>query len=328
MGRTCRKLETHPTTGAAQLVELREVVQEITVPVYVESPEEAPSKPVLFARVSEDNLLRYGVPLEWLEDVKAANEDTLLDLADHLPAEAAEALLELAVGKSPQPSLPAPAGKDPLTHPDAMRRFRVMHNVEELAQALEFPWEKWAIFLHPSQDELVERNYNGPARVSGSAGTGKTVVALHRVAYLTQTNPQARVLLTTFSDALANLLKSKLARLVHRELGTGDAIAVQALDSLGVQLYEASVWTAFYCSARGRGETRSERLRKARAHASPQTSFWRNGSGWLTLGNLKPGKSTATSAAWAATGGCPKPSGRVFGRYSNGSGKGWQPQTL
>ena len=233
-----RKLETHPTTGAAQLVELREVVQEITVPVYVESPVEAPAKPVLFARVSEDNLLRYGVPLEWLEDVKAANEDTLLDLADHLPAEAAEALLELAVGKTPQPSLPAPAGKDPFNHPDAMRRFRVMHNVEELAQALEFPWEKWAIFLHPSQEDLVQQNYNGPARVSGSAGTGKTVVALHRAAYLTRTNPQAKVLLTTFSDALANLLRVKWERLVHWALEIDDRIVVQSLDSLALQLYE------------------------------------------------------------------------------------------
>ena len=152
-----RKLETHPTTGAAQLVELREVVQEITVPVYVEAETPSRAKPALFARVSEEDLLRYGVPPEWLDEVKAANEDTLLDLADHLPAEAAEALLELAVGKSPQPSLPAPAGKDPFNHPDALRRFRVMHNMEELAQALEFPWEKWAIFLHPSQEDLVDQ---------------------------------------------------------------------------------------------------------------------------------------------------------------------------
>ena len=234
-----RKLETHPTTGAAQLVEIREVIQEITVPVYVATEAPSPAKPALFAQVSEENLLRYGVPPEWLDEVKLANEDTLLDLADHLPVESAEALLELAVGKTPQPSLPAPAGNDPFNHPDAMRRFRVMHNVEELAQALEFPWEKWAIFLQPSQEDLVQRNYNGPARVSGSAGTGKTVVALHRAALLSRTNPQARVMLTTFSDALANMLKTKLERLVHRELGTGDTIVVQALDSLGVQSYEA-----------------------------------------------------------------------------------------
>ena len=60
----------------------------------------------------------------------------MLETADHLPAEAAEALLELAVGKTPQPSLPAPSETDPFAHPDALRRFRVMRNAEELAEAL------------------------------------------------------------------------------------------------------------------------------------------------------------------------------------------------
>ena len=204
-----RTLETHPTTGAAQLVELREVVQEIPVPYYVETEVQAPPKPLLFTQLLDDQLLGYGVPVEWLEEVRAADEDSVLDLTDHLPSEAAEALLELAVGKTPQPSLPAPSGADPFSHPDALRRFRVMRNVEELAEALEYHWEKWTIFLHPAQLSLVERNYNGPARVSGSAGTGKTVVALHRAAYLAKSNPGSRVLLTTFSDALANLLRSK-----------------------------------------------------------------------------------------------------------------------
>ena len=212
-GLSGRKLETHPTTGAAQLVELREVVQEISVPVYVEAEVQVPLKPLLFSHLPDAQLLGYGVPVEWLEEVKAADEDAVLDLAYHLPSEAAEALLELAVGKTPQPSLPAPSGADPFSHPDALRRFRVMRNVEELAEALEYPREKWTIFLHPAQLGLVERNYNGPARVSGSAGTGKTVVALHRAAFLARSNPGSRILLTTFSDTLANLLRVKLQML-------------------------------------------------------------------------------------------------------------------
>ena len=234
-----RRLETHPTTGAAQLVELREVVQEITVPVYVEPDAQAPPKPRLLAHIPESQLLGYGVPEEWLDDVRAANEDSVLDLAEHLPAEAAEALLELAVGKMPQPSLPAPSGMDPFAHPDALRRFRVMHNVEELQEALEYPWEKWTIFLHPAQLGLVERDYNGPARVSGSAGTGKTVVALHRAAFLAKFNPDARILLTTFSDALANLLRAKLQTLVHQEVEPGGRIVVDSINSVGISLYEA-----------------------------------------------------------------------------------------
>lgn len=87
-----------------------------------------------------------------------------------------------------------------------------MNNIDELASALDYPWDKWTIFLHPSQRELVERDYNGPAKVSGSAGTGKTIVALHRAYFLARTNPEARILLTTFSEILAHALNTKLRR--------------------------------------------------------------------------------------------------------------------
>jgi len=182
-----RKLETHPKTGAAQFVEIRETVKEIVVPVYVQT-ETVASTPLrestpLFAERSNDELLGYGVPVEWLKDVKAATEDTILVVADHLPAEAAEALLELATGGKPRVPQPRAPAKTPFDHPDALRRFRAMANVEELQRALDFPWDKWTVFLHPDQREIVERQYAGPARVSGSAGTGKTIVALHRAAY-------------------------------------------------------------------------------------------------------------------------------------------------
>src|SRR5690349_14697042 len=74
-----RKLETHPKTGAAQLVEIRERVQEIMIPRYVEH---APAARLpLFANLSDSELLGYGVPSEWLPDVRKANEESLLDLA-------------------------------------------------------------------------------------------------------------------------------------------------------------------------------------------------------------------------------------------------------
>ena len=79
-----RKLETHPKTGAAQLVEIRETVQEIFVPVYVEAPKPAPDKEPLFADISDDVLLSCGVPEEWIGDVRRSTEDTILDIADHL----------------------------------------------------------------------------------------------------------------------------------------------------------------------------------------------------------------------------------------------------
>lgn len=233
-----RKLETHPRTGAAQLVELREKVQEITIPIYVETGSPVSTKTPLFAHVSDADLLEYGVPTEWLADVRMADEDSLLELAAHLPGEAAEAILCLATGTKPQLALISATGIDPFAHPDAQRRFRVMQNVEELERALAFPWEKWTIFLHPAQRELVERDYNGPVRVSGSAGTGKTIVALHRAVYLAQANPEARILLTTFSDTLASALKTKLKRLIHNQPRIGERLEIHAIDEIGRRLYE------------------------------------------------------------------------------------------
>lgn len=233
-----RRLETHPTTGAAQLVEVRETVQEIVIPKYVEAEQPPLPKPPVLAGVSDDDLLGYGVPPEWLDAVRAADEDTLLELAGHLPGEAAEALLDLATGVTPQVPMPVAAGTDPFEHPDARRRFRVMHNVEELERALEYPWEKWTVFLHPAQRQIVERKYNGPARVSGSAGTGKTVVALHRAVFLARTHPEARVLLTTFSDTLANALGTKLKRLIGNEPKLGERLEVHALNAIGRRLFE------------------------------------------------------------------------------------------
>jgi mRNA-degrading endonuclease RelE of RelBE toxin-antitoxin system len=232
-----RKLQTHPKTGAAQLIEIRETVQEVIVPVYVQSELPLAPKPLLFTGVSDDQLLGYGVPPEWLNDVRQANEDSLLTLADRLPAEAAEALLELATGGKPRVPKPVPAS--PFDHPDAQRRFRVMRNVEELERALEYPWDKWTVFLHPDQQELVERSYAGPARVSGSAGTGKTIVAVHRAVYLARANPNTRVLLTTFSHVLANSLRTRLRRLISNDPRLAERLEVHSINAIGERLYRA-----------------------------------------------------------------------------------------
>jgi superfamily I DNA/RNA helicase/mRNA-degrading endonuclease RelE of RelBE toxin-antitoxin system len=235
-----RRLEAHPKTGAAQLVEIRERVQEITVPKYVEREQEAPKRRV-FHNISEGTLLTYGVPPEWVAEVLNATEDGLLEIAGHLPAEAAEALLNLATGiRPPVPEHVAPDG-NPFEHPDALRRFRIMKNVEELALALDYPWERWAVFLHPEQRKIVEKNFNGPARVSGTAGTGKTIVALHRAAHLARGNPQARVLLTTFSEPLANALRAKLRLLLTGEPRLGERIEVYSMDAIGRRLYELNI---------------------------------------------------------------------------------------
>jgi len=189
-----RRFEVDPRTRAAQVVEIQERVEEVVK--YV--PRE---KPLLFGHYDHDYLLALGVPEEWLDAVRHASEDELDELLARLPQEAAERLLKLACGE-PVPR-PVTVAETPFAHPDAQRRFRVIDNQQELRQALDSPWERWIVFLHPAQRGVVERRYSGPARVSGAAGTGKSVVALHRAATLARSAPQGRVLLTTFSKTLA-----------------------------------------------------------------------------------------------------------------------------
>jgi len=231
-----RRIDTHPRTGAAQIVEIRETVEEVVIQRYVE---QAVRLPRLFERESDEILLSWGVPEDWLDTVRDATEETVLDIAGHLPAEAGEALLQAATGVRPEAAPVAAVGADPFAHPDAERRFRTMENLEELRTALEAPWERWAVFLHPAQREFVERDFNGPARVIGSAGTGKTVVALHRAVRLAQ-DPDAYVLLTTFNRRLAERLADKLPllagdaemRRIHVE-AIGDAIRRLHEDKFG-----------------------------------------------------------------------------------------------
>jgi superfamily I DNA/RNA helicase/mRNA-degrading endonuclease RelE of RelBE toxin-antitoxin system len=238
-----RKIERHPTTGAMQLVEVRERVEEVELVKPREVPEPiatAPTtKPILFDNLHKGELMAFGVPEEWVDDVRRATEDTLFDIISHLPQEAQEALLKLAVGEKPEPTVKSPVEADPFAHPDAQRRFRVLTNIEELRRALDYPWEKWAVFLHPDQRQYVERRYSGPARISGSAGTGKTVVALHRAVHLARSEPQARVLLTTFSKPLANALKVKLQCLAGNEPAVLARITVQSITGIAYDLYSS-----------------------------------------------------------------------------------------
>ena len=260
-----RRLEVHPATGAAQLVELRETVKDIVLPRVVEAA--AAQRPVrkLFEQVPDATLLRIGVPTDWIADVKSADEDHFFHIAEHLPAEAAEALLQIAAGGEIRPVIelphdeawrPAPlqaeikspddaqALRTALEHPDAQRRFRLIENHAELERALNDPWDRWTVFLHPDQRAMVERPQSGPARVSGSAGTGKTIVALHRAVFLARSNPDARILLTTFSEPLANALAVRMRRLLGNEPRLADRIDVIALDTAGEKLYRAMTGAA------------------------------------------------------------------------------------
>jgi hypothetical protein len=324
-----RKLETHPKTGAAQLVEIRETVKEIVVPVYVQTEiasetQPAAKKKCFFAGMSDDDLLGYGLPAEWLIDIKKATEDTLLALTDHLPAEAAEALLELATGGKPRTPQPAVTTANPFDHPDAQRRFRVMANVEELQRALDFPWDKWTVFLHPEQRQLVERDYTGPARVAGSAGTGKTIVALHRAAHLARTHPDARVLLTTFSDTLAHALQTKLKRLLGNEPRLAERIDVHALDpSVCGSTRPTSGRRRSPAARSSAGCCRRPRVRLA-ATSSGCIFSQPNGNRWLMHGSWTTGRRIAMLHASAGRRACRNRSVGFYGPSSSGFVPAWK----
>jgi hypothetical protein len=141
-----------------QLVEVRERVEDLVVRP---KPPSAAPEPKLFAGLRKLEIMSFGVPEEWVNDVREATESSLFDLLPHLPQEAQEALLRLAVGEKPVVAEPAPAEAmaDPFAHPDAQRRFRVLQDGDELRRALDFPWDRWAVFLNPAQRVLGERRF-------------------------------------------------------------------------------------------------------------------------------------------------------------------------
>jgi hypothetical protein len=249
-----RRIEAHPKTGAIQIVEVRERVEELTPqrpyqhPFDLDHPGDLPlpsptptrkgaAAPIIpFKELSRDDLLAIGVPDDWIPDISSATEDRFLELAHHLPGEASEALLEFISSgtlKKPTPVIVT----DPFAHPDALRRFRVVENVEELEQALSYPWDRWIVFLHPSQRDIVEKTFSGPARVAGSAGTGKTVVALHRARRLAQ-SPDARLLLATFSEPLAFALERKLQILAGETSEVVPRITVASFEGIARELFQ------------------------------------------------------------------------------------------
>jgi hypothetical protein len=188
-------------------------------------------------------LLSFGVPEILLPAVRAiAKPEELLTLGRHLPAEATEALVWLAEGDSPETVREAMAGRTAeqvdtsdlaaaLRHPDSRRRFVTIQSDEELTAILDAPLEKWRVFLHPSQATLVGKSFNGPARVTGGAGTGKTVVAMHRARHLARTlckSPQDKILFTTYTATLAQSVEQNLQHLCGPEAAGIEAVHLHA----------------------------------------------------------------------------------------------------
>ena len=245
-----RRIENHPVTGAAQIVEVRELVEDIFVQRPLLIDVDLPSTEPVFQNLDKEKLLSIGVPEDWVNDVLSADEEAFFHIADHLPQEAAEILLEVAGGdlsfsqaveQAKSTSEDKNRNDDSgFAHPDAQRRFRVVEDSDALAVALDYPWEKWTVFLHPAQRIFAYRSYNGPARVAGSAGTGKTVVAIHRAIALHRKYPDNKILLTTFTKTLANAMRVKLERLAGQDSSALQQIDVRHLKGVAYQLMQQS----------------------------------------------------------------------------------------
>jgi mRNA-degrading endonuclease RelE of RelBE toxin-antitoxin system len=235
-----RRAGRHSVTGEFQLVATVEVIEEKvrTIQRLVESP-----PPPLLENFQDAYLLSLGVPashLPWLRELRS--EEDLLAGEGHLPQELFERLLDLCSGQLVPPPAPIPQETPLDTRPIAGGRFRLLAE-EELQAALAGSMLEWMLFLHPAQRGAAFKNYRGAAAVSGSAGTGKTVVALHRAVHLAGAGHH--VLLTTFSRSLCMRLKQKVALLAgplqeRIEVHTLHQVAVNLLQQAGLPAHAAS----------------------------------------------------------------------------------------
>jgi len=209
------------------------------------SPEPAVSPEPLFAAYSPGQLLGLGVAEPLLPLIaKITTEDELLGLAEYAPALTAEVLLALHDGHSQEQVLEqvtAPVrAEEPVDVTDyetALTRPATLVTTDDAAlqAVLAGDFARWQVFLHPLQRKIVERSYSGPARVSGGPGTGKTIVALHRVRHLAGRLPPGDgkdVLFTTYNKNLAADLRGRLLELAGRDiLDRVDVVNIDALAS-------------------------------------------------------------------------------------------------
>ena len=206
-----RRLERNAVTGSLQVVESPEAVA-----VAVALPPSTPHAPGLFDAHGDAYLLSLGVPPDWVPTLrKVVDDDQLLEVAAKLPEDVQERLLDLAGGKLVTPPTPLPPGRPAIESPDTKRSFFVVDNDDDLRALLAAPLATWLVFLHPSQRRLAEGTFKGPLKVTGSAGTGKTVVAMHRARNLAARGK--RVLFTTYATALCANLETALSLLCTPE---------------------------------------------------------------------------------------------------------------
>lgn len=257
----------HPLTGSLQIFDpvvasavVKGTAKPLEAPVSQGAAEQGAA---LFASHTDDQLFLAGVPKPLLPSVRSLRFDEDLDaLVPHLPPEAAETLTGLASGLSLDEALeevlgrtavqahaPAPAVPDildvaaALARETTQRQFRLLGEDLDLDAALNHPLDVWRVFLHPKQRKIAHARTKGPVRVLGGAGTGKTVVAMHRAAFLAREvykKPDDRILFTTFTANLAEDIRAQIAKLVQPD------------DLARIEIRHIDAWATEYLRRKGK----------------------------------------------------------------------------
>lgn len=208
-----KKCIINPITGNIQVFDI--VEEEIVLP-----------KLSLFNDVTDKELIMLGVPNEQISLVRSIEfEENLYTLKNSFPEDAYEALEWLAngfpadeVAKLFEITTKINVDEDDfekaLDNLRSQKSFAIIEGEEDLKQIMAEPLEKWRVFLHPSQRKIVSKEYSGPTRILGGAGTGKTVIAMHRAKYLaSRLENKEKILFTTFTNNLAADIMQNLRKI-------------------------------------------------------------------------------------------------------------------
>lgn len=212
----------------------------------------------VFTLLTEDAVRAYAatLPTAWHADVldgmlagmSVGEIKHALDLVPPTPEEIEQEGVDVPADQPTAEPVPSPAAEDDdarllaaLRHPAAKVQWKFIDDNAELREIIDSgDLGSWRVFLHPEQRRYVDRNYKGPFRLTGGAGTGKTVVLLHRARRLALADPNARVILTTYTRQLAANLQRDLERLdasvpIAAELGD-PGVLIRGIDQLAVAI--------------------------------------------------------------------------------------------
>ena len=243
-----KRCEINPLNGNVQVFEIQH-------PEIVEQENALQSnvvRPGLFSHLADRDLLELGVPHDQLSFIRAiAAEEDFFAAKGSIPEDAYEGLEWIANGfplEEVLEMLASDQGNVPqdedfvaaLQNPRSQKIFVVVEGEEELRKMMSEPLEKWRVFLHPTQRKIVEKKYSGPARVLGGAGTGKTVVAMHRAKWLAgQLGGKDKLLFTTFTANLAGDIKDNLRKICTIE------------EQKRIEVIHLDAWVAQYLREQG-----------------------------------------------------------------------------